>query len=86
MGHFPKGAVLSGFGEPPTLFKKPTTCRRCGKPALYWAKHRGDWRLHSWAIVGEGKPALYLHQCGIQADGSPSKWPAPATPKETDHG
>lgn len=77
MGYFRKGAVLTGFGEPLTLFKAPQTCNRCGKPALYWAKYFGKWRLHHYAVVDGGKPDFHLHRCGLRADGKPSeKWPA----------
>lgn len=80
-GYFPRGAILSGFGEPSTLFKKVIVCNRCGYPALYWHKVGGAYRLHHWAIVNDGKPAFHLHRCGLQAGGAPSlKWPYPRKP------
>jgi len=79
-GYFPRGAILSGFGEPLTLFKKRTTCQKCGKPALYWQKVGGAWRLHHWAAINGKPPAFVLHRCGLSSEGKPSlKWPYPRT-------
>ena len=72
MGYFKKGAILTGFGEPLTLFKEPKTCDRCGKGALYWSKHFGKWRLHHYADLDDGKGARFvLHRCGFTSDGKP---------------
>lgn len=72
---FRRGAVLVGFGEPITLFKKPITCRRCGCLALYWAKSNGRWLPHHASADGK---RFILHRCGLTRDGTPSvrfPWP-----------
>ncbi len=76
---FRRGAVLRGFGEPATLFKKVVACNRCGYPTLYWQQAGGKWRLHHWSCpTPDAKPQFVLHRCGLQSDGKPSaKWPMP---------
>ena len=83
-GFFPKGAILTGFGEPLTLFKEVKSCERCGCGALYWHKHYGKWRLHHYAALPGEARKFIAHQCGKKADGTTSEkypWPRLEQPK-----
>lgn len=59
-------------GKPihPAVFKHRVTCNRCGKGFLFWHRHDGEWRLHHWANLDDGKgPHYVLHRCGFDSAG-----------------
>lgn len=65
-------------GKPlhPAILHRPKTCQRCGKHFLFWAQHDGDWRLHHYADLSDGKgPRYVLHRCGFTSDGKPKAHP-----------